>query len=87
MSDALPDTSGDRPAKADTAPDSTAASAVPPSRKGKNVITGYFDPTVSKQLKQLAMEHGTTAQALLAEALHLLSIERVVSAIARSDKG
>lgn len=39
------------------------------SRKGKKVIAGYFDPAVSKQLKQLALEHDTTVQALLARLL------------------
>ena len=58
---------------------------MPPSRKGKKVIAGYFDPAVSKQLKQLALEHDTTVQALLAEALDLLFVERGVMPIAGSD--
>jgi hypothetical protein len=71
----------------DSLPQQTEASVVPPSRKGKKVIAGYFDPAVSKQLKQLALEHDTTVQALLAEALDLLFIERGVMPIAGSDKG
>ena len=43
---------------------------LPPSRKGKKAIAGHFDPAVSKQLKQLALEEDTTVQALLAEALN-----------------
>jgi hypothetical protein len=64
----------------------TDASALPPSRKGKKVIAGYFDPAVSKQLRQLALEHDTTVQALLAEALNLLFIERGKMPIAGSHK-
>ncbi|MDJ0733224.1 MAG: hypothetical protein QNJ47_03910 [Nostocaceae cyanobacterium] len=45
-------------------------SELPPSRKGKKAIAGHFDPAVSKQLKQLALEEDTTVQALLAEALN-----------------
>ena len=45
---------------------------VPPSRQGKKAITGFFDPAVSRQLKQLALEEDTTVQALLAEALNKL---------------
>jgi hypothetical protein len=69
----------------DTGPAPTEASALPPSRKGKKVIAGYFDPAVSKQLRQLALEHDTTVQALLAEALDLLFIERGKMPIAGSD--
>lgn len=29
---------------------------VPPSRVGKKAITGFFDPAVSKQLKQIRLE-------------------------------
>lgn len=43
---------------------------LPPSRQGKKAIAGHFDPAVSKQLKQLALEQDTTVQALLAEALN-----------------
>lgn len=42
----------------------------PPSRQGKKAIAGHFDPAVSKQLKQMALEKDTTVQALLAEALN-----------------
>ncbi|WP_341532335.1 ribbon-helix-helix domain-containing protein (plasmid) [Nostoc sp. UHCC 0302] len=56
-------------------PDSDSASEktpVPPSRQGKKAITGFFDPAVSRQLKQLALEQDSTVQALLAEALNEL---------------
>jgi len=47
----------------------------PPSREGKKAITGFFDPIVSKQLKQLALDEDTTSQALIAEALNDLFIK------------
>ncbi len=43
---------------------------LPPSRQGKKAISGHFDPAVSKQLKQLALEQDQTVQSLLAEALN-----------------
>jgi len=42
----------------------------PPSRQGKKAITGFFDPVVSRQLKQLALNEDRTIQLLLAEALN-----------------
>ena len=48
----------------------TSKPELPPSRKGKKAIAGHFDPAVSKQLKQLALEQDTTVQALMAEALN-----------------
>ncbi|MBV8887564.1 MAG: hypothetical protein JO235_26695 [Chroococcidiopsidaceae cyanobacterium CP_BM_RX_35] len=64
-------------------PDNTVAQAasviissnVPPSRQGKKAVTGHFDPEVSRQLKQLALDNGTTVQALLAESLNDLFIK------------
>ena len=43
-----------------------------PSRRGKKALIGYFDPSVSKQLKLLALEEDSTVQQLLGEALDLL---------------
>lgn len=48
----------------------TEQSAQPPSRQGKKVISGYFDPAASRQLRMLAVEQDTTVQALLEEALN-----------------
>jgi hypothetical protein len=45
-------------------------SSMPPSRQGKKAITGYFDPAVSRQLKQIMLDQDSTMQALLAEALN-----------------
>ncbi len=49
--------------------------AQPPSRQGKKAITGHFDPAVSRQLKQIALDNDTTVQALLGEALNDLFLK------------
>ena len=41
-----------------------------PGRANTKMIGGHFDPAVSKQLRRLAVEHDTTVQGLLAEALN-----------------
>jgi len=45
------------------------------SRHGLKVVSGHFDPAVSRQFKHLALERDTTVQALLAEALNDLFIK------------
>ena len=40
------------------------------SRIGKASVTGYFAPTVRRQLRKLAADSDTTIQALLGEALN-----------------
>jgi hypothetical protein len=45
-------------------------SPLPPSRRGKKALTGYFEPEVMKQLKVMAAAEETTIQALLTEALN-----------------
>lgn len=47
-----------------------ARSQLPPSRRGKKALTGYFDPEVLRQLKVMAAAEDTTIQALLSEALN-----------------
>ena len=47
-----------------------------PSREGRRLIAGHFDPKVAKQLKLLAAEEDTTVQALLEEALELLFVKK-----------
>jgi hypothetical protein len=49
-----------------------SSSVQAPSRIGKKAIIGYFDPGVSKQLKQLALDKDVTIQDLLSEALNEL---------------
>ena len=46
-----------------------AGPAVQPGRAGKVPITGFFDPAVRLRLRRLALDTGTTSQALVAEAL------------------
>ena len=47
-----------------------------PSRDGRKLIAGHFDPKTAKQLKLLAAEEETTVQALLEEALDLLFVKK-----------
>lgn len=47
-----------------------------PSRDGRKLIAGHFEPKVAKQLKLLAVEEDTTVQALLEEALDLLFVKK-----------
>ena len=54
----------------------TAARFYRPSRDGRKLIAGHFDPKVAKQLKLLAAEEETTVQALLEEALDLLFLKK-----------
>jgi len=42
----------------------------PAARQGRKVVSGHFDPAVSKQLRLLALERDTNLQALLAEAIN-----------------
>lgn len=45
------------------------------SRIGKKVISGFFDPEVSKQLARLALDRDCTNEELLREALNDLFIK------------
>ena len=69
------------PVKADPSPEITAnqemegqggSSSLPPSRRGKRALTGYFDPEVIKQLKLLSVTEDKTMQALMTEAINEL---------------
>ena len=42
------------------------------TRRNAKHIGGYFDPTVSKQLRQIALEEDSSVQLLLGEALDML---------------
>ena len=46
--------------------------SLPPSRRGKKALTGYFDPEVIKQLKVLAAAEDKTMQSLMSEAINEL---------------
>lgn len=54
-----------------------------PSREGKRLIAGHFDPKVAKQLRLLAAEEDTSIQALLEEALDLLFVKKGKSRIVK----
>lgn len=43
-----------------------------PSRKSTKHIGGYFDPTVSRQLREIALAEDSSVQALLGEAIDML---------------
>lgn len=49
---------------------------VPPSRRGKRHISGYFEPEVYRQLKIICAEDEKTVQEVLGEALNALFINR-----------
>jgi hypothetical protein len=54
------------------------------NRRGKVVISAYFDPAVRKQLAILSVEEERTQAALLAEALNLLFEKHGRSPIAKA---
>jgi predicted HicB family RNase H-like nuclease len=41
----------------------------PPSRQGKTLIGGHFDPDIKRQLKIIAAENETSVQSLIEEAI------------------
>ena len=45
------------------------------ARSGTRVISGHFDPAVSRQFKQLALDQDETVQSLLAEAINDLFVK------------
>lgn len=50
------------------APDAPPASVKAPARIGKKAVSGYFSPEMSRGLHLLALEQGTSLQALMGEA-------------------
>ena len=58
------------PAQTIQAPSTAAQMKQPPSRNGKRQVAAYFPVPVQKQLKLLTVEHDTTVQNLIAEALN-----------------
>jgi len=55
---------------------------VRPSRQGKKAIIAYFDPAVSKQLRQIALDEESTVQELMREAINDLFQKRGKASIA-----
>ncbi len=48
----------------------TVLNRKPPSRTGKKVVAGHFDPAVIRQLKIMAIDNDSSIHSLLAEALN-----------------
>ncbi|QSA99248.1 ribbon-helix-helix domain-containing protein [Methylococcus sp. EFPC2] len=59
-----------------------ATSLVAPSRQGKKAVTGFFDPAVSRELKQIGLNRDLSVQALLTEAINDLLVKYGRSPIA-----
>ena len=49
---------------------------VAPSREGKTLIGGHFDPEVKRALKTIAAQEDSSIQALLAEGIHRVIKDR-----------
>ena len=65
-------------------PVAPAALRETPSRRGAKHIGGYFDPEVSRQLRQIAVNEDTSIQNLLAESLDMLFHSRKMPTIAQT---
>lgn len=52
------------------------------ARVGKKAVSGFYEPEVAKQLKQIALDEDKTVQAVLGEALNLLFVKYGKDAIA-----
>lgn len=78
LSAALHEAAGHQPAPEtnvvvpETGANATGKSA---ARRGLKVVSGHFDPAVSKQLWLLVIERDSSIQALLAEAINDLFIK------------
>jgi hypothetical protein len=84
LSVALQRASGQTPKPAESAPaeEKERKAAIQASREGKKAIVGYFDPAVSRQLKQIALDEETNLQDLLKEAINDLFLKKGKPAIA-----
>lgn len=65
------------PAELTSRPISVGAAAAAPSRAGKVLVSGFFDPSVRRALKCLAIERSCSQQELLAHALRLLFAQAI----------
>jgi len=86
LSSALSQASGRiPPGKAKSVTKSTSANgtAAQPGREGKKAIAGFFDPAVSRQLKEIGLKRGDlSVQDMLAEAINDFFTKHGRSAIA-----
>jgi hypothetical protein len=74
LSAALHEASGNKRAEDTPTPEMNGSSPTT-GRQGKKIISGHFDPAVSRQLKQLALDNNSTVQELLREALNDLFVK------------
>ena len=56
-----------------------------PGRQGKSNVTGYFEPTVKRQLRRLAADSDRTIQSLIGEALNDLFAKNGLPEVAEDD--
>lgn len=70
-------------AAADTIAHSAPRRQARPSRTGVKHVGGYFEPEVSRQLRQIALDEDSSVQELLAEALDMLFHSRHKPTIAQ----
>lgn len=56
----------------DSSPQETRGRSVAKAREGKKAVVGYFSPELSRAMRQLALDEGTSVQALLGEAIDML---------------
>ena len=84
LSDALRDVARPRPARQSEtgAQNAPIPRDKPPARRGRKVVSGHFDPAVSRQLRLLAIERDTSLQELLGEAINDLFAKYQKSPIA-----
>lgn len=61
---------------ASTPPPANSQPLRSPARVGKKGVSGHFSPELSRTLNVLAIEEGTTVQALMGEAFDLLLRKR-----------
>jgi len=57
------------PEAVSTEPEPPTPKSVRNPREGKKAVVGYFSPSVSKGLHQLALDNDTSIQALIGEAI------------------
>lgn len=61
----------------DDMPSPAPTKYVPPSREGKTLIGGHFDPQVKRELKTIAAQEDSSVQALLEEAIsHIIETRK-----------
>jgi len=81
-----PEQEGQKPvttkARSDKTSEQGVQSQAPKSRIGKKIVSGHFDPAVSKQFRTIGLEHDRTGQDLLTEALNDLFVKYGKSPIA-----